>query len=123
MLDTLRQCLEKGSFTLSPEFRKELAWFDCFLPTMDGTFIIHQDGRNPVQLYIDACMIGCRALTSGRVYHATFPPRVLRGNPPICNLEALNTTLAIKLWAPQLILQLLHVFCDNQAAVIIYQAG
>ena len=54
MLDTLRQCPEKGSVTLSPEFRKDLAWFDWFLPTTGGTFIIHQDDKNPVQLYIDA---------------------------------------------------------------------
>ena len=51
MLDTLR---EQGSFTLSPKFRKELAWFDRFLPTTDITFIIHQNDRHPVQLYINA---------------------------------------------------------------------
>ena len=72
MLDTLRQCPEKVSFTLSPEFRKDLAWFDRFLPTMHGTFIIHQDDRNLVQLYIDACMSGCGALTAGRAYLASL---------------------------------------------------
>ena len=82
MLDTLRQCPDQCSFTVSPEFRKDLAWFDQFLPTTDGTFIIHQDDRHPVQLYIDACMSGCRALTAGRAYHTTFPPRVLGTNLP-----------------------------------------
>ena len=48
MLDTLRQCLEQGSFTLSPEFSKDLAWSEWFLPTTDVTFIIHQDDRHPV---------------------------------------------------------------------------
>ena len=56
MLDTLRQCLEKRSFTLSPEFRKDIGSFDHFLPNTGGTFIIHQDSRNPVDLYIDICM-------------------------------------------------------------------
>ena len=77
MLDTLRQCPEQGSFTLSPAFCKDLPWFDWFLPTTDGTFIIHLDYRHLVQLYIDVCMYDCGALTAGRAYHATFPPRVL----------------------------------------------
>ena len=66
MLDTLRQCPEQGSFTLSPEFCKDLTWFGRFLPTTDGTFLIHQDDRHPVHLYIDTCMCGCRGLTVGR---------------------------------------------------------
>ena len=104
MLDTLTQCPEQGSFTLSPEFRKGLAWVDWFL-------------------YINACMSGCGALTAGRTYHATFLPMVLQGNLPICHLETLNATLAIKLWAPQFDHQLLHLFCNNQAAVSIFQVG
>ena len=93
MLDTLRQCPEQGFSTLSPEFRKDLAWFDRFLPNTDGTFIIHQDDRHMVQLY---SMSNCRALTADRAYHATFPPRVLRDNNPlICHLEALNATLGL----------------------------
>ena len=46
-----------------------------------------------------------------------------RGNPPICHLGTLNDALAIKLWDPQLIHQLLHLFCDNKVVVIIFQAG
>ena len=123
MLDTLKQCPEQGFFTLSSEFRNDLAWFDRFLPTTDGTFLIHQDDRHLVHLYIDACMSGCGALTVGRDYHTTFPSRVLWDNPLICHLEALNATLAIKLWAPQFVHhQLIHLFCDNQATVTIFQA-
>ena len=58
MLDTLRQCPDQGSFTHFPKFHKDLAWFDQFLPTTDGTFIIHQDDRHLVHLYINACMSG-----------------------------------------------------------------
>ena len=123
MLDTLRQCLEQGSFTLSPEFHKDLDWFDRFLPNTDSTFIIHQDERHPVQLYIDACMSGCRARTAGRAYYAPFPARVLRANHNICHSKALNATLAIKLWAPQFAHQLLNLFCDNQATVTIFQVN
>ena len=41
MLDTLRHCPEQGSFKFSSEFHKYIAWFDRFLPTTDGTFLIH----------------------------------------------------------------------------------
>ena len=121
-LDTFRQCPEQGSFTLSSEFHRDLTWFDRFLPTTDGTFLIYQDDRHLVHKYIDACMSACGAIKVGRAYHATFPPRVLRDNPFICQLEALNAALAIKLWAPQFMYQLIHLFCDNQAAVTIFQA-
>ena len=123
MLDTLRQCPEQSSVTLSPEFHMDLAWFDQFLPTTNSTFLIHQDDRHLVHLYINACMSGCGALTAGRAYHATFPPRVLRDNPLICHIEALNATLDIKLWTTQFAHQLLHLFCDNQATVTIFQAS
>ena len=123
IIDTLIQCPERGSFTLSPELCKDLAWFDRFLPTTDGTFIIHHDDMHLVELYIDACMSGCRALTADRTYHATFSPRVLWADPPISHLGPLNTALAIKMWAPQFAHQLLHLFCDSQAAVTIFQAG
>ena len=66
MLDTLRQCPEQGYCTLSSEFHKDLAWFDHFLPTSCGTFLIHQDDRHPVHLYINACMSGCGAITASR---------------------------------------------------------
>ena len=67
-------------------------------------------------------MSGCGALIVGRAYHATFPPRVLQDNPLICHLETLNATLAIKLWAPQFVHHLIHLFCDKQAAITIFQA-
>ena len=81
MLDTLRQCPEQGSFTISSEFRKDLAWFDHFIPTTNGMFLIHKDDRHPLHLYIDACMTGCGAITQSQAYHATFCPRVLLTQP------------------------------------------
>ena len=48
-------------------------------------------------VYIATCMSSGRALTVGKAYHTTFPPRELRDNPLICHLDALNDALAIKL--------------------------
>ena len=62
MLDTFRQCPEQGSFTFSPEFCKNLDWFDRFLPTTNGTFLIHQVDRHPVQLYFNTCMSAAKPL-------------------------------------------------------------
>ena len=87
------QCLEQGSVILSPELKKDLAWFYRFLPTSQGIFIIHTDGRIPVQLYINACTSRCGAITAGSVYHTTFPPRVLMDNPPYVTLR-----LTMPLW-------------------------
>ena len=44
---------------------------------MDGVFIIHQDGRTLIHLYMDACQLGCGAITTNIVYHAMLSTSVL----------------------------------------------
>ena len=123
MLQTLRQWPIRGSFTLSPEFCKDLVWFGDYLPTIDGVYIIHQDGREPVHLYVDACESGCGAITSAHAYHARFPTSVQSQNHLICHLGALNSAVALMLWARLFSHQLVHLFSDNMASVGIFQAG
>ena len=60
---------------------------------------------------------------SAHAYHAVFPPSVLRQVRPICQLEVLNTAIAIKLWVPQLAHKLVHLYVNNAMAVAIFQTG
>ena len=62
--------------------------------------IIDKDVRQVVEIYVDACTTGCGTLCGKEVYRTTFPPHMLDRGHPICELEALSTTVAIKLWAP-----------------------
>ena len=58
--------------------------------------LIHEDGRTPIPLYVDACESSCGALTMSHAYHATFSTSVLQQGHLICHLEALNAAVALK---------------------------
>ena len=123
MLEMLRACPDQASIALGPAFKKDVAWFNKFLPATDGVFMIHEDDRVPVQLFVDACASGCGAITDRAAYHVQFPPHIIREAHPICHLEALNIVVAIKLWAPKFSNSLLHLFSDSATALAIFQAG
>ena len=90
MLETFRKCPSRGSFCLSPDFRNVLALFNSYLPTTDGIFLIHQEGKQPIHLYVDACESGCGAITTNYAYHAIFPTSVRSQIHLIYHLEVLN---------------------------------
>ena len=123
MLETLRAYPEQGRIALSPEFKMDVAWFSKYLPTTDRVFIIHEDDRVPVHLFVDACTSGCGAVTKWAAYHTQFAPHVVREGHPICHLEALNAVVAITLWAPSFSKSLVHLFSDNTTAVAIFHVG
>ena len=111
------------SFHLSVEFRKGLAWFYHFLPLTNRVFLIHEDARQPVPHFMDACTSGCRALMGLETYHSQFLNHIPQQGISICHLEVLNATVAIKSWAPKYANRLVHLFSDNTTAVSIFQAG
>ena len=71
-------------------------------------------------MYIDACSTGCGGCTDTDAYHTKFPFHIMAEDKPICHLEALNTVVALRLWAPQLVHKLVHLFADNATAVSIF---
>ena len=56
MLKALRLCPSEGSVTLSPDFKKDLAWFRAFLPQTNGVFIIHEDRDQGPSLPLCRCV-------------------------------------------------------------------
>ena len=58
MLETLRACPLQGVVHLSPEFREDLAWFQQYLPHTNGVFLIHEESRTPILLFVDLCTSG-----------------------------------------------------------------
>ena len=59
-------------------------------------YLIHEESRTPIPLYVDACTSSCGAVTTSQAYHMAFPPHILHQNLSICHLEALNALLAVK---------------------------
>ena len=72
---------------------------------------------------MDACTTGCVALCGAEVYHTIFTQCILDRGHPICELEALNAAVAIKLWAPTLFCRRIRLYSDSSTAVAILQAG
>jgi hypothetical protein len=108
---------------LSTEFRKDIAWFKHFLPATNGVFIIHEDTRPAVHVYVDSCMSGCGGCTSTAAYHAQYPHRMLDSKWSICHLEALNCLVALRMWTKELRGKRVHLHSDSATAVAVLQLG
>ena len=124
MLATLRACPPIGTIQLAPEFKKDLQWFWLYASASNGVSIIDDDARQVVDIYVDACTAGCGVfLCHKEAYHTTFPPHKLDQGHPICELEALNAAIAIKLWAPMLAGRRVRLHSDSSTAMAIIHAG
>ena len=97
MLETLHACPPSGTIPLPTCFHKNLHLFCRFLPTTDSIFIIHEDGRILVPVFVDACSTGFGRCTPIAAYPARFPHSILHKDHPISHLEALNVVVAVKL--------------------------
>ena len=65
MLATLR-CFISGHKPLSHEFHKYINWFKPYLRWTNGVYIIDEDHREPIHMFLDACASGAIALLSVR---------------------------------------------------------
>ena len=129
LLTTLRANHEEQCIVLTDEFQRDIAWFDKYLPTTNGVFILHEDHRAPVSIHVDSCTTGCGGIMSGApsqpaaAYHVEFPQDILDFDLAICHLEALNCLVALRLWAPELKSKLVHLYSDSATAVAVLQLG
>ena len=130
--ETLRSCHAAGEISLSPEFQKDVTWFPCYLFTINGFYIIHDDMRVPVK-FVCGCMRGCMQhmgwshLEQGSLscsvpqqQHQTEAPHLsLRNIEP----RGLNVVVAVHMWARKHHGKLIHLFCNNEMAVALFQVG
>ena len=58
MMAILRQCSEFGEITLDLEFKKDVNWFINYLAGTNSVFIMDQDLRSPIHVYVDGCNTG-----------------------------------------------------------------
>ena len=123
MLSTLRECPHAGYIELNSKFKKDLHWFEVYLPHTNGIYLIHQDNRVQVEVFVDACTTCCSAICHPDAYHAEFPHQLLAEQHPVCHLEVLNALGALRRWAPRLKGQLIQLYIDSITAVDIFQAG
>lgn len=122
MLATLRAAPMTGTIMLDEEFKKDLLWFNRFLPEYNGVHLIDSPtGHEAVEL--DSCLSGCGAIYGQEYYHTTFPDSILRQRRPICHLEMLNIVVAVKTWALQWQHKIVTIYCDNSPAINVLTSG
>ena len=116
MLDTLRRAPDTGKVTLDDDFKKDLLWFDRYMASTNGIYIIHPT-RETITIELDSCLSGCGAICLSEYYASEFPAHINDARHPICHLELLNIVVACRLWAPALTGKRLLIRCDNTPAV------
>ncbi len=67
--------------------------------------------------------MACGGFSGKEAYHHMFSPEVVSKGLAICHLEAINAVAALKLWAPGLRGNLVHLHSDSATAVAIMQVG
>ena len=126
ILDTLRSLRRNHHWVkLSAEFRKDIRWWMRFINVYNGVSLV------PTQLWsapdsifsTDACLTGCRGMSSEQYFHVEFPPEVLLQFTAIHLLEALDIVIALRLWSRSWRGLRIMVHCDNFSVVSSLNSG
>ena len=108
---------------LSEEFFKDISWWLDFLEIFNGQCAFH-DTRPVTSLHTDACSTGIGAVFERDWFYSNL----LVDAPALAGLhinykEALCIVFALERWAPFLKDKVVHIHCDNTAAVGMLNKG
>ena len=119
MLSLLRENYDNNRIILTESFKRDLQWFNTFLPVYNGvTYFQYTPNRN---VYLDACTTGLGAIYETQVYALPLPDAWQNVN--IATLEMLNILVALKVWHSQWAGHRVLIHCDNQAVVSVLNTG
>ena len=96
MLQLLRDNVHIRKILITPEFRKDLAWFNQFLSQYNGV-TYYDTNYCHTEVHLDACLSGLGASFESMVYALPIPRNYKNYN--IVHLELLNIVVALKVWA------------------------
>ena len=120
MLDVLRHASNLAKITLTEAFRRDVRWFQKFLPRYNGvSFYAHKKVDHTLAL--DACLTGLGAVWGTMVYHLSIPSGF--NGMSIVYLEMVNILLAVRVFADHWSSQRVLIKCDNQAVVASLNSG
>ena len=124
MLCTLRRAPDRGRISLDADFRQDIKWFLDFLPSYNGVSVMkHLEMLPDHEIYLDACLTGCGAISGSHFYHVQFPEFIRKENHHISRLELLNIMVACQAFCELWKQHSVCVYCDNEAAVTVLQSG
>lgn len=125
MLQFLRGMQDGVPKVLSQEFRKDVLWWQRFLPLYNGvSMMAWEDWGDPdVVLATDACLTGYGAFSLGKYCHGVFPLFLTEAGHHINVLELLVIMVSVKLWGSSWKGLRIQVFCDNSSSVAVLNSG
>ena len=120
MLKLLRDNHDKTKFLITPEFQKDLAWFNSFLSHYNGVTYYEQTNCQ-FEVHLDACLTGLGGSYESMVYALPIPRDFMNYN--IAHLEILNIIVALKVWAQHWANRRIKIHCDNMSMVEVLRNG
>ena len=119
--NSLRSASAKFRFT--PEFRKDLFWWQCFLAVFNGKRLLHS--KVPIaDVETDASQDAVGSYFRGDWEYSFLPADAPLVAPLHINIkEAFAIYLAVRRWGPQWANHHVIIHCDNQAAVAMINKG
>ena len=98
MLEHLRASHGYQKILLTPDFKRDLRWFDKFLSKYNG-ISMYDHKRDEATLELDACLTGFGGCCGNLVYH--LPIQRGYNNWTIVHLEMANILIAVRLFQGQ----------------------
>ena len=125
LLAFLRAFPTNGMATLTPEFHRDLQWWEAFLPSYNGVSMMPwEDWSSPDGVAAcDACLVGCGAWYQGKFFHSPFPHHISTQSLHINALELLTIMVTIKLWGHEWVGKRVTLQCDNMSSVLALNSG
>ena len=120
MLMMLRQAHVTQKIELNQDFKRDLKWFEKFLPLYNGISLYQHKNVDSV-LDLDTCLTGLCACWGHWVYH--LPLQLGYGNYSILHLEMVNIFLALKVFRYSWQKSRRLIRCDNQTVVTVLNTG
>ena len=123
LLQLLRDNLDQTYIRLSPEFFRDLAWYQVFLTSYNGVSFYYQPPISK-SIFLDASLEGLGGSYDNYisyVYMLPIPKSFRDYN--IAHLEILNVVVALKIWGQVWANKSIELRCDNLAVVEILSLG
>jgi hypothetical protein len=118
VIGLLRIAPTVGFVHIGVEFKRDLEWFVRFAQVYNGvTRFDNEIEKTDYEIYTDASFKGIGA----RVNNWVYKYEIEGDGSNIAHWEALNVLVALRVWACKFKHARVKVFCDNAAAVSVFQ--
>ena len=124
LLNTLHSLAPGQSQPMDLQTKKDLLWWEKFLPTYNGVSMMWMEQRLTPNSVIasDACLQGAGAIFWGKGYfRLKFPPEWQNKN--IAYLEMLAIVVSLKVWGDELKGSRIVLNCDNESCCHVINHG